>query len=191
MKNHKFNTKMIVNVVMTLIVTMSMSLYSQDTNQMSRISLGFNVASMNSFTNNNLNSGNSNDLYVSYAFNSALALNLGYNTSAYTKKTLNVNQSVLHSGLLIGVDYFLKPRHEFLSSSLNLSLVNSFTSFEDLKNSHVDLSYRLNFYKTFYLGLGANYTHNNIPEFSTIPLDNLNLMLQIGIRGIGFKFGRK
>ncbi len=191
MKNQKFKTKVIVNIVITLIVTMSMSLYSQDANQVSRISLGFNSASMNSFTNNNLNSGNSNDLYVSYAFNPAVALNLGYNTSAYTRKILNVNHSVLHSGLLIGVDCFLKPRHGFLSSSLNLSLVNSFTSFEDFKNLHVDLSYRLNFHKTYYLGLGVNYTHNNIPEFSTIPLDNVNLVLQIGIRGIGFKFGRK
>ncbi len=191
MKNQKFKTKVIVNIVITLIVTMSMSLYSQDANQMSRISLGFNAASMNSFTNNNLNSGNSNDLYVSYAFNPAVALNLGYNTSAYTQKTLNVNHSVLHSGLLIGVDYFLKPRHEFLSSSLNLSLVNSFTSFEDFKNSHVDLLYRLNFYNTFYLGLGVNYAHNNIPEFSAIQLENVNLVLQIGVRGIGFKFGRK
>ncbi|MEA4975785.1 MAG: hypothetical protein VB046_08630 [Paludibacter sp.] len=191
MKNQKFKTKVIVNIVITLIVTMSMSLYSQDANQKSRISLGFNAASMNSFTNNILNSGYSNDLYVSYAFNSAVALNLGYNTSAYSKKTLNVNQSVIHSGLLIGVDYLLKPRHEFLSSSFNFSLVNSFTSFEDFKNSHVDLSYRLNFYKTFYLGLGVNYAHNNIPEFSANKLDNVNLVLQIGIRGIGFKFGRK
>lgn len=191
MKNQKFKTKVIVNIVVTLIVTIPMSLFSQGANKMSRISLGFNAASMNSFTNNILNSGNSNDLFISYAFNPALALNLGYNTSAYTKKTLHVNQSVSHSGLLIGVDYFLKPKHELLSSSLNLSLVNSFASFDSFKNSHVDMLYRLNFHKTFYLGLGVNYVHNNIPEFSAIQLENVNLVLQIGIRGIGFKFGRK
>lgn len=43
---------------------------------------------MNSFTNNILNSGNSNDLFVSYAFSPAVVLNLGYNTSTYTKKIL-------------------------------------------------------------------------------------------------------
>lgn len=190
MKNQKFKTKVIVNTVIALILAMPMNLFSQDNKMSSRISLGFNSGSMNSFTNNILNSGNSNDLFVSYAFSPAVVLNLGYNTSTYTKKILNINQSVLHSGLLIGMDYLLKPEHEFLSSSLNLSLVNSFTSFESFKNSHVSMSYRLNFYKTFYLGLGVNCTHNSVTEFSTVPFDNFNLILQIGVRGIGFKFGR-
>jgi hypothetical protein len=158
---------------------------------MSRISLGFNSSSINSFTNYKLNSGSSNDLLVSYGVNPSVAINLGYNASAYSRKLLNINQSVIHGGLLLGMDYFLKPRHEFLSSSVNLSLVNAFTSFKSFKNSHVDLSYRLNFHKTFYLGLGVNYTHNSIDEFSAAPFNNANLLLQIGVRGIGFSFGRK
>lgn len=191
MRNQKFKTNVFVKVVFTLLLAVPMNLLSQDLNKTSRVSFGFNSGSMNSFTNSILNSGSSNDLLVSYTINPVVAVNLGYNVSTYSKEVLNMNQSVLHSGLLLGVDYFMKPKHEFLSSSLNLSLVNSFTSFEDFKNSHVDLSYRLNFYKTFYLGLGVNYAHNNIPEFSMTPLDNVNLVLQIGVRGIGFKFGKR
>ena len=191
MKNQKINTKVIVRIVFTLLLALPMSLLSQDSNKTPRISFGFNSGYMNSFTNNILNSGSSNDILITYTINPTIAINLGYNTCAYTKELSNMNHSVLHSGLLLGMDYFLKSNHDMLSSSVNLSLVNSFDSFDSFKNSHVDLLYRLNFYKTFYLGLGVNYTHNSISAFSADPFNNANLILQIGVRGIGFKFGRK
>lgn len=192
MKNQKFKKRrVIVKIVITLIFAIPLHLLSQNTNEMSRFSLGFNSSSVNSFTNNKLNSGSSNDSFVSYAVNPSVAINLGYNASTYSRKVLNINQSVIHGGLLLGMDYFLKPSHDFFSSSVNVSLVNAFTSFESFKNSHVDLSYRLNFHKTFYLGLGVNYTHNSIAEFSAVNINNANLLLQIGVRGIGLRFGRK
>jgi len=191
MKNQKFKTKMIVSIVLTLLLALPMNLLSQESNKTPRISFGFNSSAINSFTDNIINSGSSNDILIIYTVNPTIAINLGYNTTTYTKKDSNINQSVLHSGLLLGMDYFLKSNHEMLSSSVNLSLVNSFASFDSFKNSHVDLLYRLNFYNTFYLGFGVNYTHNSISAFSADPFNNTNLILQIGIRGIGYKFGRK
>ena len=160
MKNQKFKTQVIAKIVLTLLLATPLSLLSQDIHKTPRISVGFNTSSMNSFTKNILESGYSNDLLVSYTINPAIAINLGYNTSYYSREISDIYQTKLHSGLLLGMDYYFKPKHQFLSSSVNLSLVNSFTSFEKFKNSHADLTYRLNFYKTFYAGIGVNNTHN-------------------------------
>jgi hypothetical protein len=182
---------MLVKIVFALLVFTPACLFSQDINQMPRLSLGFNVGSMNSFTNNVLNSGSSRELLLSYMMNPRMAVSVGYNTSTYTREVAKVNHSVLYPGLLLGVDYFMKSKHTFLSSSVNLSVVNAFDSFDRFENTHVDLSYRLNFYKTFYLGLGVNYTRNSITELAPGQSQNANLILQIGIRGIGFKFAGK
>jgi len=190
MKNQRFITQALAKIVLTLLLATPLNLLSRGIHETPCISVGFNASSVNSFTNNILDSGHSNDLLISYNINPAVAINVGYNTSAYSKKVSNIYQTALHPGLLLGMDYFLKPKHQFLSSSVNLSLVNSFTSFENFKNSHADLTYRLNFYKTFYVGVGVNYTRNSITSFSASPFNNTNLILQIGIRGIGFKFGK-
>jgi len=177
--------------IFTFTVLTSSSLFAETPTVEPLVSFGFNTSQIQAFTDNTIPEGKSTNFLVTYTVNPKLAFSTGYNVSEYARMVADLKSSKVDKGLTLGMDYYFDPMNETFSPSLNLSATNSFTNFSNFKNYHVDLVYRINFPKSFYVGAGVNYTRNNISEFSSSAINNANAVLQIGFRDLGFYIGKK
>jgi hypothetical protein len=119
---------------------------------------------------------------LTYSVTNNLNFKIGMENWTLHQTALKQYQS--YTGVKLGVGYFLPKKNEESNSDIELSMSasNSFAGFSSFKDYTADLGCRFYMFRSFYIGLGLRYTHNNTASFITTPIDDLNAYWQIGLQ---------
>lgn len=130
---------------------------------------------------------NSTNVYFTCLLNERLNFRLGFDGRMV--KDVNTKKYDHLSGLLLGVGYTIlhdQPRN--FTTELALAASNGFDEFSTFMNYHTDLGLRIMMFKSFYLGTGLRFVHDEAASFLTVPQNSYNWYLQMGMQ---FYFGRR
>jgi len=123
----------------------------------------------------------STNVYCSYSLNEDLNFKLGFDGMMI--KDLNAKRFENLSGLVIGAGYtILHDRPRNFTTELTLAASNGFAKFSAFGNYHADLGIRLMMFKSFYLGTGVRFGHNEVTGIIAAPLNSYNWFMQMGIQ---------
>ena len=123
----------------------------------------------------------STNVYCSYSLNEDLNFKLGFD--GLMMKDLNAKRFENLSGLVIGGGYtILHDRPRNFTTELTLAASNGFAKFSAFSNYHADLGIRLMMFKSFYLGTGVRFGHNELTSLVAAPLNSYNWFMQMGIQ---------
>ena len=123
----------------------------------------------------------STNVYCSYLLNEDLNFKLGFD--GLMMKDLNAKRFENLSGLVIGAGYtLLHDRPHNFTTELTLAASNGFVNFSSFRNYHADLGVRLMMFKSFYLGTGVRFSHNEVASIAPAPLNSYNWYMQMGIQ---------
>ncbi len=129
----------------------------------------------------------STNVYCTYSMNEKLNFKLGFD--GVLLKDLNAKRFENLSGLVIGAGYtILQDQTRNFTTELTVSASNDLMNFSSFKDYHADLGVRLMLFKSFYLGTGVRFSHNENTPLVAAPLNSYNLFMQMGMQ---FYFGKR
>jgi hypothetical protein len=121
------------------------------------------------------------NVYCSYLLNDDLNFKVGFD--GLMIKDVNTKRFENLSGLVIGAGFtLLHDRSRNFTTELTLEASNGFAKFSTFSNYHADLGVRLMMFKSFYLGTGARFAHNEVASIAAAPLNSYNWFMQMGIQ---------
>ena len=121
------------------------------------------------------------NVYGCYSLNDDLNFKLGFD--GLMIRDVNAKRFENLSGLVIGAGFTLlhdRPRN--FTTELTLTASNGFAKFSAFSNYHADLGVRLMMFKSFYLGTGVRFAHNELSSIAAVPLNSYNWYMQMGIQ---------
>ncbi|MEA4935950.1 MAG: hypothetical protein VB102_04815 [Paludibacter sp.] len=124
---------------------------------------------------------NSTNVYCTCLLNENLNLKVGFD--GLMIKDLNAKKYDQLSGLLLGAGYLIlhdQPRN--FTTELTLAASNGFDKFSSFRNYHADLGLRMMMFKSFYIGTGMRFQHDERASLITAPLSSYNWYMQMGMQ---------
>lgn len=129
----------------------------------------------------------STNVFVACAASQHLIFRIGYD--GWLLKDVTPKNYEQLSGLMLGAGYiFGNDENRNFSTELTASFSNEFKDFGAFENYHANLGARFYIFKSFYLGTGLRWCHNETPVLPTASTNNFNLYMQMGMQ---FNIGKK
>lgn len=176
--------KNIIFAVLTLIGSI-LSLSAQETlqTQEQKQSIGYELYSgfLSIPLNPNNLTSNINGVSLVYSLSNSVNMKIGLSDRQLKQTDFKVYEN--HVEGLLGLGYFIPNKKiSNFDTEVNLSFANSFNQFGSFKDYHTDLGFRFYMFRSFYVGTGFIYSHNETGSFISAPTNSLNWFWQLGLR---------
>lgn len=95
------------------------------------------------------------------------------------------------TGLAVELGYYIQETHnKNFQTEIAGKFYNSFTGFSKLKNYQADLTARIYFFRTFYIGTGLRYLHSDLNNHLSITSSNQSSLLWLWQLGFQLHIGK-